>query len=83
MESEDEMEVVQENDKAIPKNYVIQIEDSSTAIMKLRTIFSKIKRSEKMKNKFHSICETMGVPTTLSLYWTAQPDGIQLMICLG
>lgn len=61
MDSENEMEVDQEIDEAISEDYVVQIEDSSTAIMKLRSIFSKIKRSEKMKNKFRSICDTMGV----------------------
>lgn len=60
------MEVDQEIDEAISEDYVVQIEDSSTAIMKLRSIFSKIKRSEKMKKKFRSICDTMGVSTTLS-----------------
>jgi len=66
MESVNEIEVDQDNDEAISEDYVVQIEDSSTAIMKLRSIFSKIKRSEKMKNKFRSICDTMGVSTTLS-----------------
>ncbi|KAL4113373.1 hypothetical protein QTP88_017005 [Uroleucon formosanum] len=66
MESVNEIEVDQDYDEDISEDYVVQIEDSSTAIMKLRSIFSKIKRSEKMKNKFRSICDTMGVSTTLS-----------------
>ena len=60
------MEVDQVNDETISEDYVVQIEDSTIAIMKLSSIFSKIKRSEKMKNKFCLICETMGVSTTLS-----------------
>ncbi|XP_066582005.1 uncharacterized protein [Prorops nasuta] len=39
--------------------------DSTSALMKLRTIFSKIKRSEILCNKFRSACETAGVPTTI------------------
>lgn len=66
MESVNEIEVDQDYDEDISEDYVVQIEDLSTAIMKLRSSFSKIKRSEKMKNKFRSICDTMGVSTTLS-----------------
>lgn len=56
------MEIDQEN----TEDFVLQIHNSSTAIKKLRSIFSKIKRSEKLKNKFRSVCETMNVPTTVS-----------------
>lgn len=42
------------------------IEDSSTATMKLRSVISKIRKSEVLRNKFRSACETAGVPTTLT-----------------
>lgn len=67
IQSENEIELDQDNDEAISEEYVIQIENLSTSIIKLRSCISKIKRSEKIQNKFRSICETMGASTTLSL----------------
>ncbi|XP_066598831.1 uncharacterized protein [Prorops nasuta] len=61
-DSEDEDE---ENDN-VNENDIKLIEDSSTAIAKVRSIFSKLKRSEKLRNQFSSICETVGIQNILS-----------------
>ncbi|XP_026314075.1 uncharacterized protein LOC113225838 [Hyposmocoma kahamanoa] len=77
---EDEDEQVEE--------YVPNISDSSTAITKLRSICSKIKRSEMLKRKFQSACETAGEPTNVSLIlncptrWNSTHDIIGLCLKL-
>lgn len=43
------------------QDFVPEIQDSTTSITKLRTIISKIRRSEVLTNKFRSACETAGV----------------------
>lgn len=40
--------------------------DSSTCINKIRSIFTKIRRSEKLNKRFHSACETVSVSTNIS-----------------
>lgn len=42
------------------------IADSRTSVTKLRSISSKIKRSEIVKKKFQSACEAAGVPSNLN-----------------
>lgn len=42
------------------------IHDSSTAITKIRSIFSRIRRSEALRRKFHSACDTAGVQTSVT-----------------
>jgi len=64
LDSENEMEVDQEKHEDNTEDYVIM--NSSTALMKLRSVFSKIRSSEKLKNKFGSVCDTVGVPTTIN-----------------
>ncbi|CAK1582932.1 unnamed protein product [Parnassius mnemosyne] len=48
------------------EEYAPNIADSRTAITKLRSISSKIKRSEILKRKFQSACEAAGVPSNLN-----------------
>ena len=48
------------------EEYAPNIADSGTAITKLRSISSKIKRCEILKRKFQSACEAAGVPSNLN-----------------
>lgn len=41
-------------------------EDCNTSINKIRSIFTKIKRSEKLNRRFHSACEMVSVPSNLT-----------------
>ncbi|XP_066585170.1 uncharacterized protein [Prorops nasuta] len=47
------------------EDLVEDIQDATSSFMKLRTIISKIRRSEVISNKFRSACETAGVSTTI------------------
>ncbi|CAG9794257.1 unnamed protein product [Diatraea saccharalis] len=48
------------------EEYAPNIADSRTSVTKLRSISSKIKRSEIVKKKFQSACEAAGVPSNLN-----------------
>ncbi|XP_050525407.1 uncharacterized protein LOC126896548 [Daktulosphaira vitifoliae] len=71
-ESDDEMadssneEENEQSEDVIMKNCLEEVNNSSTALMKLRSIFCKIKRSEMLKNRFNLTCEIVGVSTTVS-----------------
>ncbi|XP_066599993.1 uncharacterized protein [Prorops nasuta] len=54
-----------EDEEEETKEFVQEINDSTNSITKLRTIISKIRRSEVLSNKFRSACETAGVPANI------------------